>query len=174
MGGESGLVRSSGGSLDSGELGELGGGPSELVGVGSLDVILLVDDQGLKDVDILSSGTVSSGHLVVDEGNGVVEGVGSNFPVHVDDSSAGEVLEDDSVKLDGVGLSLVDLANRNNLSLAFSNLILSLHFVPELGPGDHDVLGEDSNSIASGLGAGLGREFPSHNPELLDLINTRK
>jgi len=162
-------VGSGGGPLDGGDLGELEGGSGQLGGLGPPDFVLLVDDHGLKDVDILSAGTMSAGHLVVDEGDGVVEGVGSHLSVHVDDSSAGKVLEHDSVELDGVGLALVDLANRNDLSLAFSNLILSLHFVPELGPGDHDVLGEDSNSIAGGLGSSLRWEFPSHNPVLSDL-----
>lgn len=57
------------------------------------------------------SSAVSSRHLSVELGDGVVEGVGSDLFVHVDGISSGEILKDDSVNLDGVSLSLEDLTH---------------------------------------------------------------
>jgi len=120
---------------------------------------------------------VSSSKLGVKHGDSVAERVGSELLVHVDHSGSGEVLKHDSVHLDGAGLSLEDLGDIHDLSLALSDLVLSLHLIPELGSGEHLVLGENSDSIASWLWVGLTGELSSNNKELSNLntilINNR-
>merc|ERR1719389_1194179 len=59
--------------------------------------------------------------------NGTVESGGSVLLVHVDYISSCSILKYDSVVLHGVSFLLEDLRNRNDLSLTFSNLVLSLH-----------------------------------------------
>ena len=89
------------GSLLASELGELKIELAELSGLISKDSVLFLDD-GLDDEDGLSLGAVSTGHLVVHLGNGSAESVVSVLLVHVDDTGSSQVLEHDSVVLDGV------------------------------------------------------------------------
>ena len=89
------------------------------------------DNNGLDDVKGVTSGGVSTGHLGVKLGNSTGEGVVSEFFVHVDDTGSGEILEDDTVVLDGVSASLENFTDGNDLSLSSSDLVLSLHLVPE-------------------------------------------
>jgi hypothetical protein len=53
--------------------------------------------------------------------------------------------------------------------LALSDLVLSLHLIPELGSSEHDVLGKDSDSVACWLWGSFTWKFSSDNPKLLDL-----
>lgn len=108
-------------------------------------------NDSLDDVDRVSSGGVSTGHLGVHLGDGTAESGGSVFLVHVDDIGSSLILQDDSVVFDVRGFSLEDLTDVDDLTLALSNLVLSLHLVPELGSSEHDVLGKDSDSIAGWL-----------------------
>lgn len=66
----------------------------------SQNVIWMLNDS-LDDVDRVSSGGVSTGHLGVHLGDGTAEGGGSVFLVHVDDIGSCLVLKDDSVVFDG-------------------------------------------------------------------------
>ena len=168
LGGEGGLVGSGGGSLDGSELGELDVGLEVLHGGVSLGVVA-VDHHGLDEVDGVGSGGVTTGHLVVDHGHGVVEGVGPDLSVHVDDTLPGEVLEHEPVDSHGGGLLLEDLVHRDDLALALSDLVLALHLVPELGPGKYLVLSEHADSVASRLRLGLAGQLSSDDPVLSDL-----
>lgn len=156
------------GSLDRGDLGE-----GELVLVVLPDVgpddISLVDDLGLDDVNGLRSATVTTSHLVVHHGDSSAESVVSELLVHVDDSGSGLVLESDSVVLDCIRFSLEDLVNGHDLSVSGSNLVLSLHLVPELGTSQHWVLSEDSHSEQSWLWGSLSWKASSDNPVLSNL-----
>ena len=165
--GEAGGMSSGWGSLLDGELWELEVAPEELLGLFSQNGVVGLDD-GLDDVDGISSGTMSTGHLLVHGGNGTAEGGGSVLLVHVDNISSGGVLEDDSVVLDGSGFLLEDLGNGDDLSLALSDLVLSLHLIPEVGSGEDDVLSEDSDSEAGWFRGGLTRKLSSDNPVLFD------
>ena len=137
---------------------------------------LLSDDfmiwlnNSLNDVDGISSGTVSTGHFGEHLGNSAAKGGGSVFFVHVHNIGSSSILKDDSVVLDGVGFLLKDFTDRNDLTLALSNLVLSLHLVPELGSGKDDVFGEYSNSIACWLWIGFVWKLSTDNPELFDLF----
>ena len=154
LGSEQRLVGGSGCSLDLGKLGEPGGSLGELGSSGSEDLVVRLDD-GLDDVDGVSSGAVSSGHLGVHLADCSAHGGVSVLLVHVDEALSGEVLQHNSVILDCVGFPLEDLAERDDLSLGSPDLVLSLHLIPELGPGNHGVLGEHSNSIACWLWVSL-------------------
>ena len=155
-------------SLLGGELWELEVTPEELLGLLSQNGGVWLDD-GLDDVDGISSGTMSTGHLLVHVGNGTAESGGSVLLVHVNNISSCSILKYDSVVLHGIGLLLEDLGNGNDLSLDLSNLVLSLHLIPELGSSENDVLGKDSNSIACWLWGSFTWELSSDNPKLLDL-----
>ena len=71
----------------------------ELQRVVSLNLVV-GDDGGLDDVDGLTSGTVSTGQFIEQLSDGVADGVGSVFLVHVDHASSGLVLEHDTIVLD--------------------------------------------------------------------------
>ena len=116
----------------------------------SHDILILLD-ACLDDVDWITSSTVSTGHFWVHLSYSSAESVGSVLLVHVYNISSGSILENDSVVLDGVGVSLEDLADWDDLTLALSDLVLSFHFVPELGSSKDCVLGEYPDSIAGWL-----------------------
>ena len=89
------------------------------------------DNGGLDDVNRVSSGTVSTGHFTVHLGDGSAKTVVSVLLVHVDDIISSGILEDDTIVSDSVGRSLKDFTDGNDLSLGSSDLVLSLHLVPE-------------------------------------------
>jgi hypothetical protein len=137
-------------SLLSGEFWEPKGGLKILSSLLSQHVVWLLHD-GLDDVDGVTSGRVSSSHLGVHLRDGTAESGGSVFLVHVDDIGSSLVFKHDSVVLHGGGFFLEDLAHIDDLTLALSDLVLSLHLIPELGSSEHNVLGKDSDSIAGWL-----------------------
>lgn len=112
---------------------------------------------------------MSSAHLHVHLGNGTVKGGVSVFLVHVDGDGTGEVSENDSVVLEMSGVLLKDLTGGHDLSLNLSDLVLSLHVIPEFGSGENGVGGEHTHSVKFGLGVLLGRVSSSHDEELSDL-----
>jgi hypothetical protein len=164
-------VSSGWGSLLGGEFWESKGGLKILSSLLSQDIGWLLDNS-LDNVDGITSGTVSTSHLGVHLGDGTAEGGGSVFLVHVDDIGSRLIFKNDSVVLDGGSVSLEDLADIDDLSLALSDLVLSLHLIPELGSSEHDVLGKDSDSVACWLWGSFTWKFSSDNPKLLDL-NTK-
>jgi hypothetical protein len=89
----------------------------------------------LDDVNGIASGAVSTSHLRVHLTNSTTKCVTSVFFVHVHNTSSGKILKHDSVVLDGIGFSLENLADGDDLTLALSDLVLSFHLVPELGSG---------------------------------------
>lgn len=84
-------------------------------------------------------------------GNSASEGGVSEFLVHVDCFSSGQVSEDNAVVLNDTGVLLVDLLNRDDLTLDLSDLVLSLHVVPELGLSKNWVSSEHSHSVEGGI-----------------------
>ena len=86
-GGECGSVSCGGCSLDTGDLGESNTPVSVLDGVSSL-AIRIGDDEGLDDMDGISSGAVSSSHLRVHVRDGSTESVGSVLLVHVNNTGS--------------------------------------------------------------------------------------
>lgn len=101
-----------------------------LCSVSSLDLIVW-DNNSLDDVDRISSSTVSTSHFTVHLGDGSAERIVSVLLVHVNNISSGSVLKNNTVVSDAIGASFKNLADRNDLSLSSSNLVLSLHLVPE-------------------------------------------
>lgn len=93
----------------------------------------------------------------------------SEFLVHVDCFSSGQVSENNTVVLEDTGVLLVDLLNRDDLTVDLSDLVLSLHVVPELRLGKHWVLSKHSHSVESGVWVLLTCESSSDDEELSDL-----
>ena len=155
-------------SLLGSELGELESWLNQLSGLITHDSVSSLDDS-LDDEDVFSLGTMSTSHLVVHLRHGSAKSIVSVLLVHVNNISSCSILKYDSVVLHGIGLLLEDLGNGNDLSLDLSNLVLSLHLIPELGSSENDVLGKDSNSIACWLWGSFTWELSSDNPKLLDL-----
>ena len=161
-------MSSGGGSLLSGEFWESQVSWDHLLSLGSDDGVVR-HDGGLDDMDGVSSGGVSSSHLGVELRHGVANGVGSVLLVHVQHTLSRLVLDDDSVVLDRVGVSLEDLTDGHDLSLGSSDLVLSLHLVPESGSSNDGVSCEHSDSVASGLWVLLTWRFSTDNPVLSEL-----
>lgn len=135
------------------------------------DVSLWLNDS-LDDMDSLTLSAVSTSHFTVHLGDGAAESDISVFLVHVDDTSSGKILKDNTVVFDGIGLSLEDFADGDNFTLALSNLVLSLHLVPEVGSSNDGVLGENSDSIAGWISVRLAWKLSTGNPVLFDLKST--
>ena len=130
-------------------------------------------DNCLDDADALSSGTVSASHLVVHLGDGSAKGSVSVLLVHVNNICSRQILEYDTVVLNSVVLALEDLANRYDLTLALSDLLLTFHFIPELRSGNNGVLSEDSNSVASWVWVLLRWILSANNPVLANYLDRK-
>ena len=102
--------------------------------------------------------------------NGAAEGVGSVFLVHVDGVGTGQVSEVDAVVLDVVGILLEDLAGGDDLALDLADLVLALHVVPELRPGEDGVTGEHAHSEELGVRVLLCGKGSAYDVELLDVF----
>lgn len=139
-----------------------------MLDVGAAEV-LGGDDGGADDLDGLSAGGVTAGHFVVHLAHGTAEGGGTVLLVHVDGDGSGEVPENDAVVLDAVGVLLKDLTGVDDFALNLSNLVLSLHVVPELGTSKNGVTSKDAHSVELGLGGLLTGEGSADNVELSDL-----
>ena len=160
------------GSLLSGELWEFVVYLQVLHGSSSGDARVWLNDS-LDDVDGVTLSAVSTSHFTVHLGDGAAESNISVFLVHVDDTSSGKILKDDTVVFDGIGLSLEDLADGNDFTLALSNLVLSLHLVPEVRSSNDCVLGENPDSVAGWIGVRLAWKLSTGNPILFDLQFTK-
>jgi len=137
-------------SLTYNEFWESQGSLGALLGLLSQNIPIQYD-RCSDDVNRITSSTVSTGHFWVHLSDSSAESVGSVLLVHVYNISSGSILQNDSVVLDGVRVSLENLAYWDDLALALSDLVLSFHFVPELGSGKDDVFGEYSDSVAGWL-----------------------
>lgn len=155
-------------SLIVGEFRESNGSLNELSGLLSQNLVWLLN-HGLDDVDWVSPGAVSTSHLAVHLRNSSAKTVASVFFVHVHNTSPGKIFKHDSVVLDGIYWSFKDFAHWDDLTLTFSNLVLSFHLIPELGSSENSVLGKNSNSIAGWISILFAWQFSSYNPELSDL-----
>ena len=101
--------------------------------------------------------------------DGTAEGDGSEFLVHVNGISAGQVSEVNAEVLDAGGVLLEDLAGRDDFTLDLADLVLTLHEVPKLGPSKDLVASEDSHSVEFGLWDFLAWQSSSDNVKLSNL-----
>ena len=148
MGGPSGL--SPQGVLDA-----LSVDPLQTPGVSDLELLLL-ELSSLDDLDSLSRGLVVTSDFVVHLIDGAFH---VDVPVlleHIVDSGVGAILEEDAEVL-GNGLALVvNLLDLEDLSVAALELVLALVELPEAGPGDGFVGGDDLNNDDGGAGVLIG------------------
>ena len=155
-------------SLLGGELGELERWLNQLSSLVTQHGFWCLDDS-LNDEDVLSLGTMSTSHLVVHLGNSSAESIVSVLLIHVHHTGSRKILEYDSVVLNCIGFALEDLADRHDLTLTLSDLVLTLHFVPELGSGNDGVLSKNSNSIACWVLVSFRWGLSANNPVLAHL-----
>ena len=129
----------------------------------------VVQDAGTDDLDGVLSGAMATGHLHVHLRDGTAEGHISVLLVHVNGTRAGQVAKNDTVVPDSASLLLEDLTGGDDFTLNFANLVLSLHVVPELGPGKNGVPLEDTHSVEGRVRVRLRGEGTTHDVELSQL-----
>jgi hypothetical protein len=166
---EDGMISPAAGAGGSPEDGELELGVPELVGPGSPDFVLLVEDGGLDDGDGVVGSSVVTGHLSVQLADGSVEGDVSELLVHVVVGSSGLVPQHNAEGLDMVGSSLEDLVDGQDLALSSFCLELATEMVPEFGLGDDLVRSEQPDGVYLGIGLLLSGQFAAEHQVLSDL-----
>jgi hypothetical protein len=117
----------------------------ELVALSSLDVFSLVQDSNSNDLNSVSVSLVVSTEFRVELGNGSIDSDVPVFLVHVDHLGSASILAHDTISLNGSLVLLEDLTDLKDLTIGFLQLVLSLHFIPEVTLGIHFVLGEHSH-----------------------------
>ena len=143
------------------------------MGEGELDVLLgelhavdaaeVLGAEGGRPDDLDGPGTaaVAAGHLVVQLGDGASEGQVAELAVHVVRAGAGVITEPDAVVLDDAGVLLGDLGDVEDLSGRLLHLAELVQVVPELGPGDDGVGGEDDHPVGLRVGVVVGGHVPA-------------
>lgn len=131
--------------------------------------LAVLQDAGSDDLNRVRGGAVTTGHLHVHLGDSSVERSVSVLLVHVDGTSAGQVSQNDAVVSDGTSLSLEDLGGGDDLTLDLADLVLSLHEVPELRPGEDGVAAEHAHSVERRVCVLLSGQGSSHDVELSQL-----
>ena len=121
------------------------------------------------DLNRVSGGAMSTSHLHVHLRDSSAERAISVLLVHVNGTSASEVTKDNAVVSDDASLFLEDLGSVDDLTLNLTDLMLSLHEIPELGSGENLVSGEHAHSVKSRIGRSFGRKSSSDNVELSQL-----
>ena len=127
------------------------------------------NNTGSDDLDRLLSSTMSSSHLHVHLRDSSTKCRVSVFLVHVDNDGTGQVSEVDAVVSHNTRLLFKDLASLNDLSLDLSDFMLSLHVIPELGPGKDLITGEQAHSVNLWVWLSLAWKTSSDNIELSNL-----
>jgi hypothetical protein len=122
----------------------------ELVALSSLDVFSLVQHSHSNDLNGVSVGLVVSTQFRVELGDSSIDSDVPVFLVHVDHLGSASILAHDAIGLNGSLVLFEDLTHLKDLTIGFLQLVLSLHFVPEVALSIHFVLGEHSHSECLG------------------------
>jgi hypothetical protein len=117
---------------------------------------------------------MASTHLHVELRDGTAEGHVTVLLVHVDGAGTGVVSHEDAEVLHAAGLLLGDLGGVDDLALYAADLVLALHVVPELGPGEDFIPGENADAVERGLRHFVARQLPAHDIELTNLHSKTK
>jgi hypothetical protein len=127
------------------------------------------DDAGSDDLDGVVGGGMATGHLHVHLGDSSAEGRVSVLLVHVHGTGTSEVTENDAVVSDAADLLLEDLGSGDDLTLDLADLVLTLHVIPELGPGENGVTMEDTHSVELRVRGLIRGETSTDNVKLFQL-----
>lgn len=147
-------------------------------GVGSLEGIhfglnawngQLTNHFSSDDLHGLSTTRVLTSQVDVELADSAADGVRSEFLVHVDGIGTGQVSEEDAVVLDAASVLFEDFRGGHDLTLNFSNLVLTLHEIPELRSSTNLVAGKDTHSVKLWLWNLFSWQSSSNNVELSDL-----
>ncbi len=134
----------------------------------SLDIFIR-NDECLNNMNIISSGTVSTSHIVVHLRYCWNKWVSSEFFVHVNDTCWCKIFKYDSVVFNAISFFFKDLTDWNNFTLGFSDLVLSFHLIPKLGSSNNNVFSENSDSETSRILICFTWKLSTNNPELINL-----
>ena len=139
-----------------------------------------IDSWGALCLPLISVSALVKSSKLTHLGDGTSEGGVSELLVHVDWVSSRQVSKNDAVVLKHASMLFVDLQNHvrraeaylrdiDDLTLDLSDLVLSLHVVPELALGKNCIWGEYSHSVESGIWVLLSGQCSSNNEEFLNL-----
>lgn len=120
---------------------------NKLAKIGTLDIVGLLKLHNLKDVNATKAGAVAAGHILVEGLDGVSTGQLTELLVHVVSSGAGVVTQPDAEVLHLLGVLLVDLVERNNLTVSLLNTLQTLQEVPETRLRDNNVWSKDAHAV---------------------------
>ena len=162
---ESAALRSTSWSGRRSNLGESKVTTSPLGSSCSSDIFIL-NDCSLDDTDGVVTGRVTTRHLLEHLRYSSTEGGVTVLFVHVDRTSATQILKYDTIVLYWVHLLLKDLRNLYDFTLNSSDLVLSLHLIPKHWTSEYFIFGEHANTVAHWLWFWITGGFSTDNPEL--------
>lgn len=154
--------------LDTVRQGELEVLDEELADVRALDIVVLLKLDDLEDVNGPEAGAVAGSHVLVQGLDGISAAQLTVLLVHVVGTGAGVVADPDAKVLDLGGALLVDLVDRNDLTVGLFDTTELGQKVPETGLGDNLVRSKNAHAIQLGLGGSLRREVAADNLILVD------
>jgi hypothetical protein len=149
-----------------GELEVLG---DELLDVGALDVVVLLELDNTENVNGPEAGTVAGSHVGVEGLDGIGSGHLTVLAVHVVSARARVVADPDTEVLDLLGVLLVQLVDADDLTSGLLDLAQTAQEVPVTGLGDGLVGSEDRHAVHRRGGVGLGGQMA---PDDLVLVKT--
>lgn len=134
----------------------------ELLDVGSLDILGLLDFDDAEDVDRPESSAVAGSHVLVEGLNGVGSRHLSVLLVHVVGTRSRVVSDPDAEVLDAEGVLLGDLVQADDLTVGLLDLLQLGKEVPEARLGNDLIGSEDSHAVQLGGRVGLGRQMATN------------
>jgi len=143
--------------------------PLQALRVSDLEFLLLELD-GLNDIDTLRRGLVVSSNLVVHLVDSALHGNISVLLEHVVNAGVRAVLQENTEVLgNGFGL-LVDFLNLENFAVAALQLVIALVKLPETGSGDGFVGGDDLDNNDGGVSVLVSGESTAEDEELTSTV----
>ena len=127
----------------------------ELHGVATFQV-LGFDDPGADNLNGTGSGSVSTGHFVVELRDGAAEGHVTELPVHIVRARSGGVTQPNSVILDDPCVLLFDFNAIHNFTRRLFHFTELMHVIPEFGFGNHRIGGEQEHAVGFWIGMIVG------------------
>jgi len=140
----------------------------ELLDVGALDVIGLLDLNNAEDVDRPEAGTVAGSHVGVKSLDSGGAGQLTVLLVHVVSAGAGVVADPDAEVLDLQGVLLGDGIDADDLASGLLDLTQAAKEVPEAGLGDNLVRRKDAHAVEAGSRVGLRGQMAPNDLVLLE------
>ena len=116
-----------------------------------------------NDLDTAETSSVATSEILVQLLNSTNSGGISVLFVHVVGASLAVVSQDNTVVLDGEGVLLKNLINRDDFTTSLLDLVLTRKEVPETALSKDGALGKEGHSVDGRLGSGLCGKMASNN-----------